>query len=393
MNFIKEDTSSLQFERFPFFIGVQPCSRKTAVPAYLPFELTVDGRLVIPRLRITQHIRDSLNFAYSGGSMLSTPLGHGTPLTKSRLHQMLKGIMSVAGDDLKGQRFLEVGCGSGELLVEIRSAGADVFGCEIGPQGQEAARKYGIPILEGELTKDSFGGGFDCIYSYGCLEHIIELEQFLDSCRYLLKPGGLLFHTVPNTALTYKNVQTTNLCHQHINYFTPDNGIRLLRSQGFRDVGHRLTDSGNELHLHGRFDPRRQIYLPNRDLDCVQSERLILLRFAKRLNRVLDDQKRILGSFLERGESIGFYAGGFTTCMLLNISGDIRFYDGDEMKHGKCWLTGLSPILSPRCLKDDPVDRLVICPDHHYREIKGLLDGIIGRNSSTKIHLLSQFEV
>ena len=105
MNFIKEDTSSLKFERFPFFIGVQPCSRKTAVPAYLPFELTVDGRLVIPRLRITQHIRDSLNFAYSGGSMLSTPLGHGTPLTKSRLHQMLKGIMSVAGDDLKDRGF------------------------------------------------------------------------------------------------------------------------------------------------------------------------------------------------------------------------------------------------------------------------------------------------
>lgn len=383
--------AELALERFPFFVGVRPPSRMEGLPTSLPFELTIDPRFAIARLNVTDAVRSALGKAYGIGSMLSTPLGHGSAPAHSRLMETLEGLLAVAGGDLGGRRMLEVGCGTGELMAELQAAGAQMTGCEIGPQGREATQRFGIPVIDTELSLDSFDEPFDGIYSYGCLEHIIELERFLDTCRGLLKDGGLFFHSVPNFDLCLRLKRTEDLCHQHVNYFTPVSGPRLLAAQGFRDVGARANRVGNAIQLYGRYDASLPISWPGDDASIVQAERENLERFASEYQEHLELFGLRLQAVLARGEGIGFYAGGFSLATILGLEGDVRYYDGDPTKHGQCWLAEQSPIRAPASLVEDPVDHLVICAEHHFEDIHRALFDEIGIPASVRLHRLSDF--
>ena len=264
-------------------------------------------------------------------------------------------------------------------------------GCEIGPQGRQATERFGIPVIDTELSPDAFDEPFDVIYSYGCLEHIIELDGFLETCRGLLKDGGLFFHSVPNFELCMTSKRTEDLCHQHVNYFTPISGPRLLSSQGFRDTGARLTRSGNEVQLYGRHDSSLPIHWPGEDSSLIQAERDTLATFARDYQAHLNLFDRGLSALLERGQRLGFYAGGFSLVTLLGLEGDVRFYDGDPTKEGQCWLAEQPPICSPASLIDDPVDHLILCAEHHFDAVHRLLFDELGIPDTVQLHRLSDF--
>lgn len=383
--------AELSIDRFPFFVGARPPTGLEGLPAFLPLELTIDDRFAIARLKVTGEIRSALTQAYGIGSMLSTPIGHGSPPARARLMEALEGLLELAKGDVSGLRMLEVGCGTGELMAELQERGAQMTGCEIGPQGQQATERFGIPVIDTELSADSFDQPFDAIYSYGCLEHIIELDSFLKTCRGLLKDGGLFFHSVPNFELCMTSKRTEDLCHQHVNYFTPSSGPRLLAAQGFRDVGARLTRSGNELQLFGRYDSSLAISWPGEDQAGLQSERESLTTFAHEYQAHLNLFDTGLRERLDLGESLGFYAGGFSLVTLLGLEGDVRFYDGDPTKAGQCWLAEQAPIRSPASLIDDPVDHLVLCAEHHFDAVHRLLFDELGIPDTVQLHRLSDF--
>lgn len=359
----------VRIRRFPFFVGARRAEDFGNLPMDLPLELTVDPHLAIVRLAISDRHRVALTQAYGMGSMLSTPLSHGSPPAKARLEETLAGVLSRTGGSVRGLRCLEVGCGTGELMHEMQSRGAMLTGCEIGPQGREATRRYGIPVLDRDLTPDAFEEPFDIIYSYGCLEHIFDVEGFLGTCRSLLVEGGLMFHSVPNFESCLDSLRTEDLCHQHVSYFTPESGARLLSARGFADVRATPTRAGNELHLSGRRGARTRSETQEPALGIVQAERRSLAAFGEAWRQRLDRTGSVLRTILARGESVGFYAGGFSLAVLLDLEGDVRFYDGDSRKHGLSWLSGQTVIRSPASLSSDPVDHLVICAEHHFYAI------------------------
>ena len=92
-------------------------------------------------------------------------------------------------------KLLEIGCGEGKLLNELKKKGAIVKGIEIGPQADVARKRYGLDILNDPLSKVGINEKFDCIFSYGCLEHIDDLESFFEGSRSCLNDKGLFFHS------------------------------------------------------------------------------------------------------------------------------------------------------------------------------------------------------
>ena len=68
---------------------------------------------------------------------------------------------------------------------------AIVKGIEIGPQANVAIEKYGLEIHKEILSKEIISEKFDCIFSYGCLEHIDDLGSFFEQSRACLKNNGL----------------------------------------------------------------------------------------------------------------------------------------------------------------------------------------------------------
>lgn len=95
-------------------------------------------------------------------------------------------------------RVAEVGCGSGGLLPGLARFG-DVVGVEADPALRTAAVARGLRVLAGALPDDVplVESSLDAACLFDVLEHVKDDGQALARVRALLRPGGLLFATVP----------------------------------------------------------------------------------------------------------------------------------------------------------------------------------------------------
>jgi SAM-dependent methyltransferase len=98
-------------------------------------------------------------------------------------------------------RVLEVGCGTGGFLAEIRARyGAEVFGVDRSPAAIEAARRRGISAERGFIDDvASRGETFDVVALRHVLEHVSAPRDLLRTARGLLAERGALLTTVPVT--------------------------------------------------------------------------------------------------------------------------------------------------------------------------------------------------
>jgi SAM-dependent methyltransferase len=355
----------LELPRHPFFIGPVDPGTGDDLPKDLPFALGVHPEYAIPRLVLSDEIRDAIQGAYAIGSMCSTPLGE-SQLATVRMNDFVEQLVGLVGGSVEGLRLLEVGCGNGELLNRMRSMGAIVTGLEIGPQAQVVEDRFGIRVIREPLGVGTLEEDFDCIYSYGCLEHIDDLDDFFAASRTCLAGVGLFCHSVPNAALSFEQVALDHLHHEHINYFTPENGVALFEAQCFSRAGASVSKAGNELMIWGFHEPGRTPQWPS---ERVPEETLALRSYAEGLELKVARTLRALRQMVEAGQTIGFYAGGFEYGALLDSPG-IRYFDGDTYKHGKQWLRGLSTIEPPAALRTAPVDLLVVCKPHYLAQIQ-----------------------
>lgn len=100
-------------------------------------------------------------------------------------------------------RVLDVGCGTGatlELVALHREL--ELVGLEPQPERAAAARERGFEVYERELSekvRDDLGE-FDAILFVDVLEHLADPVALLDLAGLLLRPGGLVFASLPNVA-------------------------------------------------------------------------------------------------------------------------------------------------------------------------------------------------
>ena len=377
----------LKLDSHPFFTGPVPPARHEGYLSF-PFHVGINTKYAIPTQIVTDRILHALEKAYSLGSMLSTPLGH-SPLSTARMSEVLSRLLTQFGADVKDARLLEIGCGSGDLLNELKIRGATVMGVEIGPQGQDGARKYGFHVIDKPFAPGLINEKFDCVFSYGCLEHVIDIEEFFIAGRECLKDGGMFFHVVPNSGQFFSQATFDNLYHEHINYFTKENGVRLFESQGFLKAEGRASDNRNDLFLWGFFDEKAVPRWPGECKDVISKETEALSLNTRMLFENTGRITTALKRFLSAGQSVGLYAGGFEYGVLLGNDSLIRYFDGDSYKHGLSWLSGLPPIESPSALRSRPVDHLVICKEHFYDSIVNYLSKEIRIPGSINIYDLS----
>ena len=103
------------------------------------------------------------------------------------------------GDVLPG-RLLEVGCGSGWRLAELRRLGWDVVGQEVDEAVAVRARAtHDLTVLVGPLKRLELpGASFDAVILNHVIEHVLEPPSLLAECWRLIKPGGRLVCITPN---------------------------------------------------------------------------------------------------------------------------------------------------------------------------------------------------
>jgi 2-polyprenyl-6-hydroxyphenyl methylase / 3-demethylubiquinone-9 3-methyltransferase len=108
----------------------------------------------------------------------------------------------------KGLRFLDIGCGGGLLSEPMARLGAEVVGADPSPVNIEVARLHaaesGLEIDYRAVTAEALaaaGEQFDVILNMEVVEHVADVELFIEACGSMVKPGGLMFIATINRTL------------------------------------------------------------------------------------------------------------------------------------------------------------------------------------------------
>src|SRR5207302_8077030 len=94
-----------------------------------------------------------------------------------------------------GDRVLDACCGTGDLAIAAKRAGAGVTGLDFSERMLERARRKSAAVewVEGDLLVLPFeGGSFDAATVGFGVRNVADLERSLRELRRVLRPGGRL---------------------------------------------------------------------------------------------------------------------------------------------------------------------------------------------------------
>ena len=133
---------------------------------------------------------------------------------------------------------LDVGCATGAFVAAAGEAGFDASGIDLSADATRHGREVrGLPLDSGNLYEQGYGAErFEVVTLWATLEHLTDPGRFLAEANRLLRQGGRLAVSVPNHAGISQRIagrRNRYVGIDHVNYFTPATGRRILGRYGF----------------------------------------------------------------------------------------------------------------------------------------------------------------
>ena len=107
---------------------------------------------------------------------------------------------------ITGEKLLEIGCATGKFLERAKQVTSNVSGLELNPISAAIARKKGFDVHSTVVEKHAVeaAGEYDVVCAFQVLEHVTDPGAFLAAAIDLLKQGGKLIVSVPNSDPFYQ---------------------------------------------------------------------------------------------------------------------------------------------------------------------------------------------
>lgn len=140
-------------------------------------------------------------------------------------------------------RLLEIGSATGAFLSLASKAGYYTLGVEPRARYVEYARhRFGVDVLVGligdprqsiELPADEF----DVVVMLAVIEHVLDVQKFIQALHRFLRPGGVLYFMTPDVESLYARIYGLRWNHYHVSwhhqFFSKCSLQRLLSDNGF----------------------------------------------------------------------------------------------------------------------------------------------------------------
>jgi 2-polyprenyl-3-methyl-5-hydroxy-6-metoxy-1,4-benzoquinol methylase len=138
-------------------------------------------------------------------------------------------------------RLLDVGCATGDLLAAAKKLGFQPEGLELSDWSSRLARERGFVVHQDSLETlaQRSPQTYDFITLMGVVEHFSCPREELNHLRRLLKPGGVLAIWTGDVDSILSRMLGRRWWYwqgQHIQYFTRQSLVRLIRDAGFEVV-------------------------------------------------------------------------------------------------------------------------------------------------------------
>ncbi|MEA3479496.1 MAG: class I SAM-dependent methyltransferase [Bacteroidota bacterium] len=138
-----------------------------------------------------------------------------------------------------GNKILDIGCGTGQLLHHFKNKGWDTMGIE----PDEGARKFAIDNYHLQITDlgsliSSGKYKFDVIMMWHVLEHVNQLDEYLQKIKSILHENGTFIVAVPNSnswdAGHYKSNWAAYDVPRHLYHFDQGSINNLMEQHMFK---------------------------------------------------------------------------------------------------------------------------------------------------------------
>jgi SAM-dependent methyltransferase len=262
---------------------------------------------------------------------------------------------------LKGQRFLEIGCGKGEYLELLGSTGVRPVGLEYAGAAVRHCRHQGLDVHKGFIgraTQDVPGGPYDSFMSLNFMEHWPRPLATLRGLHRNLKSGAIGLIEVPNLDMILKEKLYSEFIQDHLSYFTTETFTFALQLAGFE-----VLESRSIWHDY--------------ILSAVVRKRLPIDLSALKTQQ--DRIGRDIRAFVERfpGRSVAVWGAGHQALAALALGGlgnAIRYViDSAPFKQGKFTPATHIPIVPPTQLAVDPVQAIIVMAAGYSDEVANLI--------------------
>lgn len=109
-------------------------------------------------------------------------------------HAMIDGLeLRVALPKAKGQRVLEVGCGTGLILERLARVAEHAEGVDLSPGMLQKAKQRGLNVREASATELPYENErFSLVCSFKVLAHVEAIQSAMSEMARVLTPGGTI---------------------------------------------------------------------------------------------------------------------------------------------------------------------------------------------------------
>jgi len=165
----------------------------------------------------------------------------------------------------KDVRVLDIGCGFGETLAYHKARGCDAHGVEADENILRVGERYGLNVIAGLFDPKRYEPeSFDYVTLDQVIEHVADPQEFMAGVASILKPGGVVILSTPNSHSANARLMGPKWINWHIPYHLQQfskKSLRQLARQNGLEVGsiRTLTNSAwlryQWMHLWTRPDP------------------------------------------------------------------------------------------------------------------------------------------
>ena len=137
-------------------------------------------------------------------------------------------------------RLLDVGCNEGQGLAAYRRNGFAAEGLDLNPVAAQSARRRGYTVHEVPLEKLRPAESYDVVVLSNVLEHTLDPRRMLFDAARLLKFGGEVWISCPNSRSWMRRLFGRSWINWHvpfhISHFSSENLRQLLIEAGFTGI-------------------------------------------------------------------------------------------------------------------------------------------------------------